>query len=297
MELRTLKYFLAIVREGSISNAAKTLHVTQPTLSRQLASLEIELGQQLYTRTNKGIELTEQGVILNRYAESIVELADKAEEDISLSSKAIAGSVHIGAGETQAMGILADAMLEVRRQYPQIEFQLYSGTTADLMDNLVKGQYDFMVECEVQAHVNLNVLKLPIQDHWGLLTRRDNPLARLERIRPQDLVGQPIISSRQGSKLGILGEWFNGYADDIVVTAKYNLPLNSKFLIRAGLGSAIMYEGLIDTDDMSDLVFIPLDPPLASTSGLVWRKVLPTKQAQVFLDVLTRLCAQRAHGK
>ena len=139
MELRTLEYFLAVAREGNISNAAKALHITQPTLSRQLSSLEKEFGRELYTRGPKGIELTDQGSILCRYAESIVELARKAEEDMLPSERSIGGTVHIGAGESQAMTLIAQAMDEVRRTYPAVDFAIHSGTTAELKDGLVRG--------------------------------------------------------------------------------------------------------------------------------------------------------------
>ena len=157
MELRTLRYFLAVAQEGNITNAAKRLHVTQPTLSRQLADLEKELGRELYTRNHGGIELTAHGAMLYTYAESIIDLAEKAEADISLPAKTVSGSVHVAAGETKAMRYLVAAMARVREEYPGIDFQMYSGTTADLMDGLVRGQYDFLLECELQQHVNFLV--------------------------------------------------------------------------------------------------------------------------------------------
>lgn len=294
MELRTLRYFTTVVREGSITAAAKSLHVTQPTLSRQLAALEDELGHALYQRNRKGIELTEQGVILRRYAESILALADKAEEEIALPTHSIAGKVHIAAGETQAMELIAEAMKRTSAAYPGITFEIYSGTSADLMDNFVRGFYDFFLECEMRCHVDMHTMHLPHKDTWGLLVRRDNPLASLETVSPEDLIGQPLISSRQGVKVGVLGQWFGELADEMDVRAVYNLPLNSKFLVRAGLGSAFTYRGLFEANEMSDLAFVPLSPTLESTQGIVWRKTLPTRQAQAFLDVLKEVCAEAA---
>lgn len=294
MELRTLRYFTTVVREGSITAAAKSLHVTQPTLSRQLAALEDELGHALYQRNRKGIELTEQGVILRRYAESILALADKAEEEIALPTHSIAGKVHIAAGETQAMELIAEAMKRTSAAYPGITFEIYSGTSADLMDNFVRGFYDFFLECEMRSHVDMHTMHLPHKDTWGLLVRRDNPLASLETVSPEDLIGQPLISSRQGVKVGVLGQWFGELADEMDVRAVYNLPLNSKFLVRAGLGSAFTYRGLFEANEMSDLAFVPLSPTLESTQGIVWRKTLPTRQAQAFLDVLKEVCAEAA---
>lgn len=289
MEIRTLKYFLAVVQEGNITNAAKRLHVTQPTLSRQLAELEKELGRQLYTRGHAGITPTEHGVMLANYAENIIALAEKAEADISLPSKTVSGSVHIAAGETKAMGLLSRAMMRVRAEYPEVEFDLYSGTTADLMDGLVRGQYDFLLECEIQPHVNLNVLQLPDNDVWGVVALKDDPIAKLESASPADVAGRKVITSRQGTKVGPLAEWLGEYADEVEVVATYSLGMNAKWLIREGFGIAFAYDELLVSETgggQSDLIFIPLEPRIESRHGLVWRKTLPTRQAQVFLDAV-----------
>lgn len=318
MEIRVLNYFLTVAREGSFSNAAKVLHVTQPTLSRQLSALEDELGRPLFTRGKAGVMLTEQGVMLRRYAESIVDLAEKAEEELALPAKSVQGSVHIAAGETKAMSILAQAMALTLEEYPGIQFKLYSGTTSDLMDGLVKGQYDLLLECELQAHVNMNVLRLPVRDRWGVITRADNPLAQLDAIGPRDLEGVPLITSRQGMKAAGLREWAGASLEKYRTVAEYSLGLNSRYLIEQGIASAIAYEGLIEDvalpsifDQPSDkqipsiasvsptalgiesgmpLVFRPLDPAIESHHGVVWRKTLPTKQTQVFLDKLSIVC-------
>jgi len=288
MELRTLRYFLMVVQEGNITNAAKRLHVTQPTLSRQLADLEKELGRQLYTRGHAGIVPTEYGVMLANYAESIVELAEKAEADISLPAKTVSGSVHIAAGETKAMRYLTSAMMRVREEYPGVDFQLYSGTTAELMDGLVRGQYDFLLECDLQTHVNLNLLELPDPDVWGIVARRNDPLAERNHIRPEDVLDRKLITSRQGVKVGPLREWLGPHADAVDVVATYSLGMNTKWLIRAGFGVALAYDELLVPPNMesSDLVFIPLEPRIESRHGMVWRKALLTRQAQVFLDAL-----------
>ncbi len=291
MELRTLRYFIAVVQEGSITAAAKSLHVTQPTLSRQLAALEDELGHALYQRSRGGIELTEQGVILRRYAESILALADRVEEEIALPTRSLSGKVHIAVGETRAVELLAEAMRRTQAAYPDIQFEIYSGNSSDLMDNFVRGFYDFFQECEIRSHVDMNVMVLPHKDVWGILTRRDNPLAQLPCVTPSDLVGQPLISSRQGAKTA-LGQWLGELAGQMDVRAVYNLPHNAKFLVREGVGSALTYQGLFETNELTDFAFVPLSPTLASTQGLIWRKTLPTRQAQAFLDALREVCAE-----
>ena len=173
--------------------------------------------------------------------------------------------------------------------YPGITFELYSGTSADLMDNFVRGFYDFLLECELRSHVDMHTLRLPHTDTWGLLVRRDNPLAAKAAVMPEDLLDQ----SRQGVKVGVLGQWLGDLADEMDVRATYNLPLNAKFLVRQGIGSAFTYRGLFEANELSDLAFVPLSPTLESTQGLVWRKTLPTRQAQAFLDTLKGLCAER----
>lgn len=290
MEIRTLKYFLAVVAEGNISNAAKTLHVTQPTLSRQLASLEDEFGRQLYTRTHSGIQLTEAGIILQRHAESIVALANKAEEDMKMPGDSVSGPVHIGAGETYLMGLLAQAMIQVRKEHPNVTFEIYSGTSADLKDDLLRGFCDILLECELQAHAKFNVMRLPCTDRWGVLTRTDSDLAKKDGISRKDVVGRPMVTSRQGTKSGVLGQWLGDAADKVEVVATYSLPLNGKFLVQQGVGDMFIYESLIDGNEENGLTWIPLDPELHSIQGIVWRKTLPTKQTQVFIDTLKEVC-------
>lgn len=291
MELRTLKYFLAVIEEGNISNAAKALHLTQPTLSRQLASLEDELGRQLYTRTHKGIQLTEAGIILQRHAESIVALAEKAEEDMKMPGNSVSGPVHIGAGETKLMGLLAQAMKRVREEHPGITFEIYSGTSADLKDDLVRGFCDILLECELQAHAKFNVMRLPVTDRWGVLTRADSDLASKKGVTREDLLGRPIISSRQGKK-AILNQWLGDVADRLDIVAVYNLPLNGKYLVQQGLGDMLTYEELFTSSKDNGLMFVPLEPELRSIQGIVWRKTLPTKQTQVFIDTLKEICRE-----
>lgn len=174
-----------------------------------------------------------------------------------------------------------------------ITFEIYSGTLADLMDNFVRGFYDFLLECELRSHVDMHTLRLPHTDTWGLLVRRDNPLAAKAAVMPEDLLDQPLISSRQGVKVGVLGQWLGDLADEMDVRATYNLPLNAKFLVRQGIGSAFTCRGLFEANELNDLAFVPLSPTLESTQGLVWRKTLPTRQAQAFLDTLKGLCAER----
>lgn len=297
MELRTLEYFLAVAREGSITDAAKALHITQPTLSRQLASLEAEFGRQLYTRNYKGIELTDHGIMLQRYARSIIDLANKASEDMKPSDSEVRGVVHIGAGETYLMGLVAEAMRRVNAQHPGITFNLSSGTTADLKERLVKGYFDVMLECEVQDHAKLNTLRFPIPDAWGVLMRADDPLAKKSAVRAEDLVKRNLITSKQGMRFGKLAEWFGDLRSQTHVVAEYQLGLNTRYLVKQGFGVAVIYQRLVDFQGDAELVIRPLSPTVESWQGLVWRETLPNKQTLVFLDEMRQVCREAEEGK
>ncbi|MGI6032128.1 MAG: LysR family transcriptional regulator [Coriobacteriales bacterium] len=287
MEIRTLRYFVALVDEGTITGAAKSLHVTQPTLSRQLAQLERDMGHPLFERNRSGIELTEAGVALNRHARQILDLVAKTEEEVAAPTSAVSGVVHIGAGETKAFSVLARAMVSVREQYPGVSFDVRDGTSSALMDDFLHGYFDVLLECDVQPHSDLNVLKLPIHDVWGVYVRPDSPLASLDVVTADDLMETPVILSSQGNRR-TFGKWAGERLSDMNVAATYNLPLNGKFLAEEGVGAYVCYGGLISDNDRGRLVFRELSPKLEAHHGVLWRKVRPTRQAQAFIDELVR---------
>ncbi|MGI6230547.1 MAG: LysR family transcriptional regulator [Tractidigestivibacter sp.] len=285
MELRTLRYFVALVDEGTVTGAAKALHVTQPTLSRQLAQLEREMGRPLFERGHAGIELTEAGVTLNRHARRILELAEKAEEEVAAPTSAVSGVVHIGAGETKAIALLARAMERTRKRYPSVTFDVHDGTADALMDDFLHGYFDVLLECDTQPHSDLNVLELPVGDVWGVYVKEDSPLARLDVVTADDLVGTPVILSSQGNHR-TFGAWAGERLSQMDVAATYSLPLNARFLAEEGMGALVSYGGLVDDRDRSSLVFRELSPRLEAKHGVLWRKVRPTRQTQAFLDEL-----------
>lgn len=287
MELRTLRYFLALASQGTVSKAAASLNVTQPTLSRQLADLEKEFGKQLFVRGTKRIQLTEDGTLLRDYAQTIVALADKAAAELSLPAHAIAGAVRIGCGEARASRAIWRAIAAMRRDYPQVKFHIYSGNSADLGDRFESGLFDFMEECEVAGHGDCNVVMLPEKDRWGVVMRADDPLASLERIRPEDLEGATIIGSRQGMKVAGVPEWAGPLFETMQVAATYNLVFNGAAMARVGVGYCFCYEDLVDLGPESGLVFRPLEPELISTAGLIWKKHRRlSRAAEVFLGYL-----------
>lgn len=293
MELRALRYLQTLALEGSVSNAAKSLHITQPTLSRQLSALEAELGCELFERSYRGMSLNDNGMMLLRYADSILELVEKAECDLSPSGSTVAGPIYIGAGETMNMVYIARAMELLRCEHPGIDLRLSSGSTVDLMDGFVRGAYDFLIECEVGSHVEANVLDLPIQDRWGVLVKRGSELAERDSFTPVDLIGREVILPRQALGNSTLRKWAGDALDQCTVVAQFSLPLNAALISRCNYVPMLTYEGLFEVSDDSDMTFIPLSPELRSKQGLLWRKIRLSRQAELFLEALKCAIAEQ----
>ncbi len=293
MELKTLRYFLAIAREGNIARAADALYVTQPALSRQLKNLEEELGVKLYRRGSRGIELTKRGQLLKRRAEEIVELVDKATEECSAAETETAGDVFVGVGESYAARFLARAIRNVRDRYPQIRFHVYDGNEEDLADRLDRGVLDFCVLVHPANLAKYNSVRVPEDDVWGLVVRFDNPLAGRPSVRLDDLVGEPLILSRQtvgGQRTqNDFANWFGERFDELNVIGTYNLVFYATLLVAEGVGSALTLSRPIRVPEADVLRFVPLDPPLRAASDLVWKKHhVFSPAAEVFLDELKR---------
>lgn len=293
MELRTLRYFLALTQEGTILGAARSLHITQPTLSRQLSDLEKEIGKKLFERGSKRVKLTEEGVRLREYAKSIVTLADKAMEELAQPERSVAGDVYVGCGESDAMRCVLCAMKRCRLDHPGIRFHLFSGTSADLLDRFNDGLLDFIVEFEAVERADCCSLRLPFADTWGVLMRKDSPLAALETVSPPDLVGVPVIGSRQGVKSGKMREWAGGLYDKLDVVLTYNLVGNAALAVEEGMGVAICYDRLVRISGESSLRFRPLDPPLSSDVAVLWKRHrLLSSAAESFLECLREECSE-----
>lgn len=197
MEIRVLRYFLAIAREGSITNAANFLHVTQPTLSRQIRDLEEELGQKFFTRGSHNMTLTAEGMILRKRAEEIISMVDKTEAEFSSMENLVGGDIYIGGGETDAIKLIAKIAKELRASYPDIHYHLYSGNSEDVTDRLDKGLLDFGILIQPADISKYDYINIPAKDTWGVVMRKDSPLASKEAIRKEDLLNVPLICSRQ----------------------------------------------------------------------------------------------------
>lgn len=231
MEIRVLKYFLAAAREGSITKAANSLHLTQPTLTRQLQDLERELKQKLFIRGKHQLTLTAEGLLLRKRAQEIVEMVEKTEAEFLSISDAISGDIYIGSGETDSMKYIAAVIKELQQEYPDIKYHIYSGNAEDVMEKLDRGLLDFGVLIQPVDLSKYDNIALPEKDVWGIITRKDNPLALKEKITMQDLINIPLLASRQMSpkyskESGFL-DWFGDEFEKLNITATYNLVYNA----------------------------------------------------------------------
>ncbi|MDE6845505.1 MAG: LysR family transcriptional regulator, partial [Lachnospiraceae bacterium] len=268
MELRVLQYFLAVTREQSISGAAESLHLSQPTLSRQLKEMEDELGKQLFIRGNRRVTLTEEGMILRKRAEEIMELVKKAEDEISLSDETIAGDITIGAGETDGVRLLAKVARKVQCEYPQVHFHIVSGDRVTVAEDMDKGLIDFGLlfgEIDISKY---EYMRIPYKDSFGVLMRRDSPLAEKEIIKPEDLLDKPLILSRQMIHDPDLPALFHCSVDKLNVVATYNLLFNGSLMVDEGMGYAICLDKIINVSGDSSLCFRPLEPRTEDSMNL-----------------------------
>lgn len=290
MELRELKYFLAVAREESISKAAETLYVTQPNLSRQMQNLEKEIGQKLFIRGTRKITLTEAGQLLRRRAEEILELYNQTEAELKTPITDIGGDIYIGGGESYVMGLIAKAAHDVQREYPKVKYHLFSGDSATISERLDKGLIDFGIFIEPFDVSKYDYLRLPLTDTWGVLMRKDSPLAEKEFIAPEDLWDKPLIRSRQSIGKNIVSKWFKKSSEELDIVATGNLLYNMSLLVEEGVGYAVCLDKIIRTDSDSKLCFRPLYPKLESHLDIAWKKyqVFP-KCAEIFLKRLQEI--------
>lgn len=287
MELRVLQYFLAVAREQSILAASESLHLSQPTLSRQLKALEEELGKQLFIRGNRKIVLTEEGMILRKRAEEIFDLVKKTKQELTSTDEILAGDIYIGAGETDAIRHIAKTAHRLQQKYPQVCFHMSSGDAVDVIDRLDKGLIDFGILLGDLDRGKYQSLKIPMTDHWGVLMRRDSLLADKDEITPQDLWDQPLIVSRQAIQQYPLLHWLGKDPNLLQITATYNLIFNASLMVEEGMGYALTLDKLVHTTGDSSLCFKPLTPKLELEMYIVWKKYqVFSKAAETFLTTL-----------
>ena len=271
MELRVLKYFLAVAREENITKAAALLHLTQPTLSRQLMQLEEELGVQLFRRSRYHVELTEDGMLLRRRAQELVDLAEKTTREFTLRETELMGEIAIGAGETQSMSFLSRAMVSFREHYPKVTFRIFSANADDVKERLDTGLLDMGLLTEPVDVGRYAFCRMKERDRWGVLVRLDSPLAGLDSVTPDDLEQVPLIISGRERVQRELANWFGDRWERLQIAATFNLILNAANMVRYGVGTALSFDLNFSFDDLR---FIPLSPTMDTGTVLVWKKDL-----------------------
>jgi DNA-binding transcriptional LysR family regulator len=270
MELRVLRYFLAIAREENITKAAQILHITQPTLSRQIQQLEEELHVQLFQRAKHHIILTEAGMRLKLRAQDLVDLADRTEREMQQKNEIISGEISIGVGETRNMEFLSGIMEKFQTIYPEVYFSIYTGIADDVMDRLEKGLLDFGILIEPVDISRYQFIRMPYKDKWTVLMKKDHPLARKEVITPEDLVHEKLIMAGRRSVNNQLEHWFGPYVDKLKQATFMNLSLFNKcVMVEKGIGLAL---GLDFSYIPEGLCMRPMEPAIENGSFLVWKK-------------------------
>ncbi|MGL5259396.1 MAG: LysR family transcriptional regulator [Lachnospiraceae bacterium] len=288
MELRVLEYFLAVTKEDSILGAAKSLHLSQPTLSRQLKDMELELGKQLFIRSNRKITLTEDGLILRKRAQEILELVKKTQDEISLSNKTIAGNISIGAGESDSVRSIIKIAHTLQESYPDIHFHIVSGDKTTVLEELDRGLIDFALLFGSINTTKYDMISLPCKDRFGVLMRYDDPLATKESITPSDLLGKPLIVSRQTIHDSNLKTLLGYDEQSLNIVATYNLLFNGSLMVEEGMGYAICLDKIINSSGKSSLCFRPLSETFKMDMSLVWKKnQIFTKATEKFLEILS----------
>jgi len=285
MELRVLKYFLTVAREENITKAAESLHITQPTLSKQLMDLEIEIGKKLFIRGNRKITLTQEGMLLYKRAEEIADLVSKTEKELKQADNIISGDIYIGAGETDLIRNIAKAAKNMQNKHPLVHFHIESGDSKTVLEHLDKGLIDFGLIFGNIDMTKYNSIEIPTKDSWGVLMRQDSKLADKDFITVEDLIDKPLIVSRQGIS-GELQNWVQSDIEKLNIVATYNLIFNASILVEEGLGYALCLEKIINTNN-SNLCFKPLHPMLKISAGIVWKKhQVFSRASEKFLNYL-----------
>lgn len=269
MELRVLNYFLAIAREENFTKAAHQLHLTQPTLSRQIADLEQELGVKLFTRSHHNIVLTEDGMILKRRAQEIISLADKTKRDFLQKDEALSGTISIGSGEFRSTEYLAKIIAEFRKKYPNVKYEIYSGNASNIRDYIERGHLDIGLMSEPIDIRKYNFVNMPVKEQWGVFAPNDSPLAQKESICPEDLKGMSIVTATGDFNQSRIGKWLGDHKEQVEIAATANLPYNEAVLTKENIG--VMLSINLNCT-YHNLRFIPLQPALEVSTVLAWKK-------------------------
>lgn len=289
MEIRVLRYFIQIAREGNMSRAAEILHVSQPTLSKQIADLEVELGKKLFKRISGGIMLTDEGMLLRKRAEDILDMVDKTSDEFKALDDITGGDVQIGCAESYQIKYLARVIQKLKEDYPGLRYHLSSGNTEQVTERLNKGLLDLAVIVQPPDLSKYNYLVVPETDKWGVLMRKDSPLANKDKIVFDDLIDVPLICSSQ-ALIEDIPRWCGEKVDLLNISGTVNLFYNGSVFVQEGLGYMLTFDNLANTSNDSKLCFRPLEPILETKMYVIWKKYqIFTPIAEILLNELKKV--------
>lgn len=272
MDIRTLRYFLAVAQEGNITKAAQMLHITQPTLSRQLMELEDELNTPLLIRGKRQVTLTDSGLLFQQRAKEMLAQLDKTIRDISNHNTLVGGTVAIGCVETNAAKLLAEVIDSFSKTYPSVQYELYNADGDDIREKLDRGSIDIGLLVEPIETSKYDFFRLPIQETWGILMRADDPMARKETIHIQDILDLPLITPRRSIVQSEIATWLGAPDHKLTVFASHNLMSNTLLLVERKLGYMIIVKSAFTIRENDAFCFVPFHPTRTSGHVLVWRK-------------------------
>jgi DNA-binding transcriptional LysR family regulator len=271
MEFRLLKYFLMVAREENITKAANLLHITQPTLSRQLIQLEEELGVTLFQRSKHRIILTEDGMLLRRRANEIISLMEKTQQELTKECDDLVGEISIGCGETQNMSYLSQKIKDFHKIHPLVKLHIHSTTADEIKERIENGLLDMGLVTEPVDISKYNFFRLPQKEQWGILVHEKHRLAQKTFITPDDLINEPLIIAKRTAVQNELINWFNNSSEKLNIVATYNLILNAANMVKHQIGVALCFN--LNFDNLyQDLRFIPLFPEIKTGAVLIWKK-------------------------
>lgn len=275
MEIRVLRYFLTVVREQSITKASEVLHITQPTLSRQLAQMEEEVGVKLFDRGTRKITLTNEGLLLRRRAEEILQLVDKTERELVIHEEQVEGKITIGCGEIASVQLLPDLFQSFHEKYPRVTFDIYTATADHVKDQMDRGLVDIGLLLEPIDIEKYDFIRLDMKERWVVLMRPDSPLAKKDAVTAGELSVLPLILPRRLRVQSELASWFGDYYENLNVMFTSNLSTNAAIMVSQGLAYSVVVEGSVPFWDQSKITYRPLSPDLTATSVLAWKRGQP----------------------
>lgn len=297
MEIRVLRYFLEIAREENMTRAAERLHISQPSLSRQMKELESELGKKLFVRSSYSIHLTEEGMLLRKRAEDLLAMADKITNEFKTMDDITGGDIYIGCAESYLIKYLAQAVRQLNIRYSGIRYHITSGDTEQVAERLDKGLFDMAFIVEPPELSKYNYLEVPETDTWGAIMRKDCPLSKKKAIRIEDIIDYPIFCSEQSARVD-LPRWCGENIDKLNIMATFNLANNEAVFVREGLGIALTFDRLVDTGYDSELCFRPVTPALHTKMYVIWKKYqIFTPIAELLLNELKTIIGTSLKNK